>query len=96
MSKYPSVITDSILEQNKYISDDEIKADIEDTLAEISIEEAKAEANEVIFNKSSNQAERKMAAFRRDAARDAIQRRQEFVQFLELLLAARQPNNACT
>jgi len=89
MSKYPEVITESILEQNSHISDEEIKADIEDTLAEISVEEAKANYNETILNNSSSQPERKMAAFRMDAARDGVKRRQEFVDFLERLLAAR-------
>jgi len=94
MSKYPSEITESILRQNEHISDEEIKGDIEDTLAEISVEEKKADAQEAIFNNSTSQPDRRMAGFRMDAARDGVRRRQEFVQFLELLLEARQPNTA--
>jgi len=90
MSKYPDIITDNILEQNKHITDETIKGDIEDTLAEISVEEVKAESNEAIFNKPRDPGERKMAAFRMDAARNAVERRRNFVLFLERLLAARQ------
>ena len=94
MSKYPSVITPEILDQNKHISDDVIRQDISETLAEITIEKAKAESNETILNNSTDQIQRRMASFRMDAARGGVRRRQEFVDFLNLLLDERQPNSA--
>jgi len=94
MNKYPEVITENILEQNKHISDDEIKGDIEDTLAEITEKELEIDVQEHILETSSDQARRKMAHFRKGAAEDGIERRKEFILLLERLLAARQKQKA--
>jgi len=83
-------ITKEDLEKLSHISDGEVKNDIEDTLAEIGQEERKAEAQEILFNNETDPMRRKMAAFRRDAALDAVKRRKEFVMFLERLLKARE------
>lgn len=89
MSKYPEVITENILQQNEHVSDDEIKGDIEDTLAEIAERELEIDVQDHILENSSDQGKRKMAAFRKGAAQDGIERRKEFVLFLECLLEAR-------
>ncbi|CAG0967718.1 hypothetical protein ANRL3_01291 [Anaerolineae bacterium] len=88
MNKYPTEITDAILEQNKHIPDDEIRKDIADTLAEI------AQAEQAITGYEAEaqlkgMPHAKMALFRADGHRLTNQDRRLFVNFLNKLLDAR-------
>lgn len=89
MGKYPTEITDATLAKNVHISDDQIRRDIADTEAEIEKYKALMGAELVTAIHHEDAGTRRMADFSAGARPLQIAERQEFVDFLNLLLAAR-------
>ena len=73
MSKYPEVITPEILAKQEHILTSEIVNDIKDTQSEIQTRERRL----------------RMLNMEAEALEQAIKERQEFIEYLERLIAAR-------
>jgi hypothetical protein len=93
-SQYPTEMTDEIREKNKHVPDEQIITDIRDTLEEIRRIRAVQGAEDIIATEHLDQQERRLAQFRADARPHQIRQRQEFVNFLKLILTDRGYNAA--
>ena len=89
MSKYPTVINDKTLETNAHVSDGDIARDIADTEAEMASLEKEVEGHRLVAESNIGTPKGKMAAFRESGNQLRIDDRQNFVDFLKALQAAR-------
>src|SRR5690348_2321747 len=85
-NKYPAEI---VLAKYADISDEEIAQDIRDTEREIANYALQKQAEETIAATSEHPHERKMAAFKASARPGMMRERQDFVDFLRRIQAAR-------
>ncbi len=84
--KYPTKITDEMLEKISNVSDQTIERDIRDTDAEID-----QLVREYDFHKNTTD---RMESFRQLSRLDDIQRRQDFVKFLTAVMDKRKERRA--
>lgn len=90
-SQYPTTIAVEDLPKWAEISDADLAKDIEDTEAEITTWQAKADAFMVLANADdTHPTERKMHDFRAGAYRDRVRNGTAFLAFLRLLQTTRE------
>lgn len=89
MSKYPTEITTEVLEKNSHITTEDIIKDIKDTEVEIINLEKEVEGYKRIAEATRGTTESRIASFRHDIKQTGLNKRCEFVQFLQALLQER-------
>lgn len=87
--EWPTVMTDEAREKNRHVPDEHIIRDINDTLEEIRRIRAVQRAEDIIATEHLSEQERDLARFRADARPAQVNERQNFVNFLKLLLTDR-------
>jgi hypothetical protein len=90
--KYPEVITAEILQRHAHIPSDKVEKDIADTRTEIVSLQREIEGYQILAEPGLPGS--KMANLRLDVNREGIRSRQEFIAYLERLLAARKDCHA--
>ena len=90
MGKYPTEITEDVLAKNSHIDNATILQDIKDTEAEIVALEKEVRGYELIAEAQIGTPRGKLAAFRRDAKRQGLSERQDFICFLTRIFLARE------
>lgn len=86
---WPTTITQAELDKMNLIPDTEVEQDIRDTEREIANMTLELQGQELIAKANIAEPRGRMAHFRAGGIRQGITERQQFVIFLNLLLAAR-------